>query len=320
MTGTLAADDLTGILALPPTPVREGVPLLGADSTVDLDEAERVADQLVVDGVSSIGLCGTTGECAALTWAERSELYATVVDIVAGRVPIFAGATALGTREVVSQVKALADLGVDGAFIGLPLWQTPTVASAVRFYADVGEACPDMPLMVYGNAFFFKFDYPPEFWEGVVATAPTVMACKVGFPLQDATRTALAGRVNFLRGETMMLDAWRADPEAIRGGWATSAAMGPEPWVAFFQALAEDDQGKAAKIADDISSVPTAVADRAMFASYNTQMEKARIDAAGYMRCGKARPPYTDFPDDWQHAADENARAWIELRARYRPL
>ena len=314
----LAAHDITGLMALPATPLRDGADPFGPASTVDLDEAARAVGQLVVDGASSIGLCGTTGECATLTWAEKREFYATARDAVDGRVPVFAGTTTLGTRDTVEQMRAVRDLGLAGAFVGLPLWQTPTVENAVQFHADLSKAVPDLPVLVYANGFFFKFAYPLEFWEGIAAKAATVVACKVGFQLTDEIFKTAGHQVNFLHGEGGTLgNAWRKLPQSVTAGWATSAAMGPEPWVAFFAALAKGDDDECERVLTDIEAVPLPIPDFAMFASYNIQLEKARIDAAGYMRCGPPRPPYTDFPDDWRAAAEANAKAWRELRGKY---
>src|ERR1700752_5305330 len=125
----LTASDLQGrVMALPPTPLRADADPLGPESTVDIAEACRAAEALIRDGVGSIGLCGTTGEGAATTWSERVELYDAVRQTVAGRVPVLAGTTALGTKEVVQQMRAVRGLGLGGAFVGLPLWQTPTAA------------------------------------------------------------------------------------------------------------------------------------------------------------------------------------------------
>lgn len=112
--------------------------------------------------------------------------------------------------------------------------------------------------------------------------------------------------------------AWRNVPESVTAGWATSAAMGPEPWVAFFRALASKDDKACEQVLTDIESIALPIPDFTKFASYNTQLEKARIDVAGYMRCGPARPPYTDLPDDWRAAAEGNGKAWAELCERYR--
>jgi dihydrodipicolinate synthase/N-acetylneuraminate lyase len=314
----LRAADITGVMALPPTPLREGADPFGAEHTVDLDEATRVVDQLIADGVSSIGLCGTTGECATLTWAEKRVFYAAVRDAVGGRVPLFAGATALGTRDVVEQMREIRDLGLDGAFVGLPLWQTPTIDNAVGFHADLSTAVPDLPVLVYANAFFFKFDYPLAFWEGIAARCPTVMACKVGFGFNREVFEAAGEQVNFMHGEGGTLGAaYAAVPESVTAAWATSCAMGPEPWVAALRAINAGDVDTAKAVLADIGSVPLPIPDFADFAKYNLQLEKARIQAAGYMRCGPPRPPYTDLPPAWRDAAETNGRAWAELRRRY---
>jgi dihydrodipicolinate synthase/N-acetylneuraminate lyase len=225
----------------------------------------------------------------------------------------------LGTRDTVEQMRWLRDLGIDGAFVGLPLWQTPTLENAVGFYADLAEALPDFPVLVYGNSFFFKFDYPVSFWEGIAARAATTIACKVGFPFTEELFRSAKGQVNFMNGEGGLLgQAWRTLPESVTAGWATSASMGPEPWVRFFDRLAKGDKAGCETVLNDIDAVPLPIPDFSKFACYNTQLEKARIDAAGYMRCGPPRPPYTDLPDEWREAAVTNGHAWAELCRRYR--
>jgi len=285
--------------------------------SVDLDEATRLAVQMVDDGASGIGLCGTTGECATLLWSEKVAMYGAVIDAVAGRVPVWCGTTALGTREVVLQMRAAKDLGAAAAFVGLPLWQTPTMDNAVGFFADLGEAVPDLPIMVYANSFFFKFDFSVPFWEGIAAKAPTVIATKVGFPLTREHLDAARKQVNFMTGEGTIGNHYRLAPETVTAAWATSAAMGPEPWVALLDAINAGKTDEAERVLADIEGVPLPVPDFADFAKYNLQLEKARINAAGYTRCGPPRPPYTDFPDDWRDAAEMNGKAWAEMRAKY---
>jgi dihydrodipicolinate synthase/N-acetylneuraminate lyase len=218
----LSAADVTGLLALPPSALKADGEHWDEENTVDLDEATRLADQMIKDGAGAIGLCGTTGECATLLWDEKVALYGAVIDAVAGRVPVWCGTTALGTREVVRQMRAAQDLGAAAAFVGLPLWQTPTMENAIGFFADLGEAVPDLPIMVYANRFFFKFDFPVEFWEGIVAKAPTVIATKVGFPLTQEHLDAARHQVNFMTGEGTIGMHYRLAPETVTAAWATA--------------------------------------------------------------------------------------------------
>lgn len=313
----LTAADVTGLLALPPSPLRASGEQLTEEDSLDLDEATRLADQMIRDGVSAIGLCGTTGECATLLWDEKVALYSAVIDTVAGRVPVWCGTTALGTREVVREMRAVRDMGAAAAFVGLPLWQTPTMDNAVGFYADLAEAVPDLPVMVYANRFFFKFDFPVEFWGRIAAEAPTVIATKVGFPLTQEHLDVAGHRVNFMTGEGTIGMQYRMAPESVTAAWATSAAMGPEPWVAFLDAHAKGDTAAAEAALADIEGVPLPIPDFADFDKYNIQLEKARINAAGYTRCGPPRAPYRDFPPEWEEAARTNGTAWAAMRAKY---
>jgi dihydrodipicolinate synthase/N-acetylneuraminate lyase len=311
----LSAADFQGkVLALPPTPMRDDVDPLGAESTVDIAEACRAAEQLIRDGVGLIGLCGTTGEGPTTTWSERVELYDAVRQTIAGGVPVLAGTTALGTKEVVEQMRTVRQLGLDGAFVGLPLWQTPTLDNAIGFHEDLSRAVPDLAVLVYANRFFFKFDYPLEFWRRVARRCPTVVACKTSFPLTDELLDVAGEQVAFLNGEGGLLTAaYRSFPDYPHGCWATSAAMGPQPWVAAMEAMSGGDRDRALELLEAIDGVPVPVPDWTTFPQYNLQFEKARIDAAGYMRCGLPRPPYTDLPPQWREAALANAAAWREL-------
>ncbi len=313
----LTASDVTGLLALPPTPLAAGGEQLTEENSLDLDEATRLADRMIRDGVSAIGLCGTMGECAALLWDEKVALYSAVIGTVAGRVPVWCGTTALGTREVVREMRVAKDLGAAGAFVGLPFWQTPTMTNAVGFFADLAEAVPDMPVMVYANRFFFKFDFPVEFWSGIAAKAPTVIVTKVGFPLTQEHLDVAGHQVNFMTGEGTIGMQYRMAPESVTSAWAPSAAMGPEPWVAFLDAHAKGDTAAADAALADIEGVPLPIPDFADFDKYNIQLEKARINAAGYAKCGPPRAPYRDLPPDWAAAAEVNGTAWAEMRAKY---
>lgn len=322
----LTVDDIRGVYVLPPTPA---LPDAGwdAEQTVDLAETARMTEFLLQPGVTGLGLFGTTGEGATLLWEEKLGCAAAVVQAAAGRAQIWAGATALGTREVVRQMRGLRDVGVDGALVGLPLWQTPTVRNAVRFYADLSEAVPDLPVMIYSNSWFFKFDFPPEFWAGVAADAPTVIASKNthGFGRYREEIDAVKGRINLMPGEFGIPVALRAAPGYVTAVWSTQAALGPEPMVALMAAIGSGDGDAVAAVAADLAAVPPYVPEGAMarrdltdgFAKYNIQVAKYRLNISGLIAAGPPRSPYTDLPEDWKRQVEQEVAAYAELRRRY---
>lgn len=324
----LSVDDISGVYVLPPTPCRLDAGGWDAVDSVDIDETVRMTDMLIRPGVAGLGLFGTTGEGHSLLWDEKVTCTREVVAAARGRVQIFAGVTALGTREVIRQMRALKELGVDGALVGLPLWQTPTLENSIRFFADLSEAVPDMAVMVYSNSWYFKSSFPTAFWAGLAERAPTVIADKLthGFANFKADLEAVRGRINLMPGDPGIFAAWDLIGSDITAVWSTQAALGPEPLVALLEAIRAGEPAAVQAIIDDFRKVPPYVPEGSMakrdhtdlFAQYNTQVAKWRLDVSGLIKAGPPRPPYTDLPDDWKRQVADEVEAFAALRAKYR--
>lgn len=323
----LEVGDIRGVYVLPPTPCLPDASGWDATDTVDLDETARMTEFLISPGVTGLGLFGTTGEGHSLLWEEKQACAAAVVEAAHGRVQVFAGATALGTREVIRQMRGLRDVGVDGALVGLPLWQTPTVENSVRFYADLSAAVPDLPVMVYSNSWYFKYSFPPEFWSGVRRHAPTVIASKQthGFARYLDELEAVQDRINLMPGEGGVFTAWEKAPGHLTAIWSTQAALGPEPAVALMAAIDSGDTRRVKAVIDDFKQVPPYAPPGAMdrrdhtddFARYNTQVAKYRLEVSGLVKAGPPRPPYQDLPDRWKTQAELEVAGFAKLRAKY---
>ncbi len=323
----LEVGDMRGVYVLPPTPCLADAGGWDATDSVDLDETARMTEFLISPGVTGLGLFGTTGEGHSLLWEEKLACAAAVVETARGRVQVFAGATALGTREVIRQMRGLRDVGADGALVGLPLWQTPTVENAARFYADLSAAVPDLPVMVYSNSWFFKFSFPPEFWAAVRRDAPTVIASKEthGFAHYLGELEAVDGRINLIPGEGGVFAAWEQAPEHVTAIWSTQAALGPEPAVALMAAIDSGDAARVRGVIDDFKQVPPYAPPGAMdrrdhtddFARYNTQVAKYRLEVSGMIKAGPLRPPYQDLPQSWKAQVELEVAGFAELRAKY---
>ncbi|MCY3925591.1 MAG: dihydrodipicolinate synthase family protein [bacterium] len=323
----LSVDDIAGVYVLPPTPCLPEAGGWDAVDSVDLEETARMTDWLIKPGVTGLGLFGTTGEGHSLLWPEKLRCAESAVEAAAGRVQIFGGVTALGTREVIRQMRGLRDAGVDGALVGLPLWQTPTLENAVGFFADLSAAVPDMAVMVYSNSWYFKYDFPVAFWEGLASRAPTVVAAKVthGFRNYREEVAAVGDRINMMPGDPGIFRAWDIVGSAIDAVWSTQAALGPEPVVALLAAIRSGDGDLVERIIADFRAVPSYAPAGAManrdhtddFARYNTQVAKWRLNASGLIAAGPMRPPYTDLPESWKRRVELEVEGFAALRAKY---
>lgn len=319
----LTASDISGMYAIIATPAKPGADRLDATDTVDLDESARLIDMLIRDGATGLIVLGTTGECATLSEADWQAFAACTIETVSKRVPTFVGATAMGGHQIAQRLAFIRDRGADGTLLGIPMWQPATTRMAVDHYAAVSEAFPDLAVMVYANQRAFRFPFGADFWEAVVDAAPTVTSAKyskaAGLPeLIEKTR----GKVNFVPNEMVVHRFYEVAPETTTACWATASGMNPTPAVALMQAIAERNQPAIDMLVAAIgwANEPIApmVANPDLFAHYNIQMEKTRINAAGYSRCGPVRPPYQDFPEEYAEQARECGRRWARVCANYR--
>ena len=316
----LTKGDITGVYPMVPTPCVEGGDHWSNTDSVDHDESARMIDAMVRAGIGGIAACGTTGECASLLWEEKRGFIDTVIQTNNHRVPVFAGATALGTKEVVRQMRAFKEMGAEGAFLGLPLWQTPTLENSVRYFADLGEAVPDMPILVYANAWVFKWGFPTEFWEGLALRAPTVVACKVTYPmdhLEEDVRAA-GNRIAFLPRDGAAHEAYQKVGRHIQGVWSTSANAGPEPVVALADAVRRGDEQRMAEITREMAPLrPLPTGRESEFFQYNIQVIKLLTNVSGYAKVGPPRAPYLDLSEEWRTLTERCGRGWAELRKKY---
>lgn len=321
----LTSADIQGAWAIIPTPARDGADDWHAQDTVDIDEAVRAVEELITAGIDGILSLGTFGEGATLTWKEKRDFLGAMVETVRGRVPFFGGTTSLNTRETIKQTQAALDIGVDGTMLGLPMWCKPDLETAVRFYRDVAEACPDIAICVYANVEAFKFEFSRPFW-AQMADIPQVVAAKYLTIAQLFTDLKLTkGRIRFLTTDGDHYAAARIDPDECTAFWSSGASCGPTPAIRLRDevrlARQTGDWRIARKVAEDVKASLSTLFPRgevAEFAKYNIGLEKARIDAAGWMRAGPCRPPYTTVPAEYLAGARRSGEAWAELDRRYR--
>ncbi len=86
---------------------------LTPDERVDRASLRRLVGYLIDNGVHGIWAAGTTGEFAALPDSERLIAIETVVDEVAGRVPVIGNISAAGTALAIELGLSLQEAGLD---------------------------------------------------------------------------------------------------------------------------------------------------------------------------------------------------------------
>lgn len=319
--------DLRGVMAYPPTPALPGAERIDAKDTVDLAETERMIRSLIDDGVDAIALNGTLGEMATLTieeWKAYAACVAETVKAINPDFPIFIGATTLNTRDTVSRMQYLADLGVAGTLLGRPMWGDMVAPVMERFYRDVATAVPEMAIVVYDNTAAFGGIIPRRVYKTLV-DLPQVVAVKyaggasVGFRYHnDMAHTGT--HFPLMSIETDWFPAWEMYGEELVGmAWSSTTAMGPGPVLELRDALQQRRYDDARWLTQRLrwAHEPFLVGQDFMeFAKYNIPLEKIRVNGAGYINVGKCRPPYTEdlVPEEHVRTTREHVERYKQIR------
>ncbi len=117
--------------------------------SVDEEGLRRLVDYLLeYQGADAIVPCGTTGESPTLSHQEHTRVIEVVVDAVAGRVPVIAGAGSNSTQEAVELTKAADALGCAATLHVGPYYNRPSQAGIAEHYRTVASATA-LPLIIY---------------------------------------------------------------------------------------------------------------------------------------------------------------------------
>src|SRR5689334_21338788 len=124
------------------TPFRE-------DQTIDQRRLGELVEWQVKSGIHFLVPCGTTGETPTLSKEEWLRVIDITVEVVAGRVPIVAGATSNDTADAVQKARELSKRkGVDAILTASPYYNKPTQEGQYQHFKAIAEAV-DKPLVLY---------------------------------------------------------------------------------------------------------------------------------------------------------------------------
>ncbi len=118
------------------------------DDQVDFAALKRLIDWHIKEGTQVIVPCGTTGESATFSHDEQHRVIAEVVQHVAGRIKVVAGAGSNSTREAVSLAKAAEKFGANGILTITPYYNKPTQDGLFEHFKAVRGATA-LPMVLY---------------------------------------------------------------------------------------------------------------------------------------------------------------------------
>jgi 4-hydroxy-tetrahydrodipicolinate synthase len=227
---------LKGIIAALVTPLKESEEL-------DLDALERIVERVVVGGVHGILVLGSQGEFYALSAREQHEVVLAAVQAASGRVPVYAGTSAITTREAVRLAKRAERCGVTGVSALPPFFVRPSRGELHAHYVSIASAI-DVPVIAYNQPRFTGITLEAGLIADL-ALASAVVGIKASGDFGQALEYLAACPADFavLLGNDGQI-AYGLIAGA-QGAVAASANVFPELCVQIYDAIAAGDTTKA---------------------------------------------------------------------------
>ncbi|MCH3927060.1 MAG: 4-hydroxy-tetrahydrodipicolinate synthase [Atopobiaceae bacterium] len=293
--------ELKGIVVPIVTPMNE-------DESINTDELRRQVDRQIEAGIHGIFPFGTNGEGYILNFDEKKLVLQTVIDQVAGRVPVYAGTGCISTKETIEQCKMAMDCGADVLSVITPSFAKASQHELIVHYETVAKAVPEAPIVLYnipartGNAL------APE----TVAELAKVDNI-VGAKDSSGDWTNLSAYIELTKdmdfavlsgNDSLILKALQT---GAKGAIAGCANVYPKNMVGIYENFRKGDLAAAQKCQDAVAPL------RACFKYGNPNtVVKTAVNLLGYP-VGKCRAPFNYLPEEGiealkQTLADDKAK------------
>ncbi|MDK2800997.1 MAG: 4-hydroxy-tetrahydrodipicolinate synthase [Clostridiales bacterium] len=123
---------------------------LTKEGKVNEKALRKLINYLIDGGIHGIFAIGTTGEFYGLTHDEYRETIQITLDEVKGRVPVYAGASAITTKEVINLVNIAEECGADALSVLTPMFISPNQDQLYTHYKTIAENTK-LPILLYNN-------------------------------------------------------------------------------------------------------------------------------------------------------------------------
>jgi 4-hydroxy-tetrahydrodipicolinate synthase len=221
---------LGGVLTALATP-------FAADGSVDEATLRALVDRSIQGGVHGVVACGSTGEFSALSSDERRLVVETVLDQVAGRVPVIAQTGATSTAEAIRLSRHAQSVGADVVMTVAPYYEPLSINETLTYLRTVAGSI-DIPVMLYNLPMATGVDLDPDTVGALAREVENIRYIKntTTDMAQSAQLIHNYGDViaTFVGWDTLLLSALA---EGAAGVMAGTANVAPAELVAVFDAV-----------------------------------------------------------------------------------
>jgi len=135
--------DLRGVIPPIITPV-------DLHENVDESGLKRVINHVLDGGVHGVFVLGSNGEFYALDFENQKRAVEITVNQVNGRVPVYAGASAITTRGCIKLAKMAEEAGADALTVLTPMFINPSEIELYNHFLAISKSTK-LPMLLYNN-------------------------------------------------------------------------------------------------------------------------------------------------------------------------
>ena len=273
---------LSGVLTALATPFTP-------DGQIDEQALRRLVDRSIDGGVDGVVACGSTGEFAAMSGAERRFVVETVIDQTANRVPVVAQTGAVSTAEAVELSRHAEAAGASVLMVVAPYYEPLSVDETLEYLRTVAAAV-DVPIMLYNLPVATGVNLDPDTVGGLAREIDNIRYIK-----DTSADMAQAGQLihrygdvisTFVGWDSLLL---AAITEGAAGVMAGTANVMPAQLVSIHRALTRGDLTRAQREWAQLYPLMDAI----MSAPFIPAI-KAALNALGF-RAGAPRKPLAEL-------------------------
>lgn len=225
---------------------------------VDEDALKALVEWHIAEGSHGLVPVGTTGESPTLTHDEHERVIEVVVQTVAGRVPVIAGAGSNNTVEAIRFVQFAQKVGANAALVVTPYYNKPTQRGLIAHFTEIHDAS-DIPIIIYNIPGRSIVDMTPETM-GILAKLPRIIGVKdsTGDVSRISSQRMTCGK-DFIQlsGEDAM--ALGISAQGGHGCISVTANVAPNLCSQFQEATMAGDFAKGLELQDRLMPLHTAL-------------------------------------------------------------
>ncbi len=254
---------------------------LDADGELMEQGLRDLLDFVIDGGVHGVFVLGSSGEIYGLSNDQKRRVVEITVEHVAGRVPIYAGASEITTRDCIATAAMVERIGgVTGLSVLTPYFMTPTQSELVDHYRAIA-ASTSLPILLYTNPGRTQVSLALD-TVLTLAQEPAIVGIKDSSgSLADVTELIARrpdGFAVIMGRDTLILDALIAGAE---GAIASTANVAPELVSGIYDAYVAGDLDLARTLQDQLTPLRNLL-DKATFPVVLKEGLRLRGVDAGY--------------------------------------